>query len=147
MSDTEHMNPKNNTSKKISGFFLKLVEDFRKFIGDIWKIEYTFPVIVIVFGVLFIFLGPCLLGFKRDFTNELEEVTQEPLEPVNEEIDLINEPNTEKTYENTSLLNTPSSDFEILKNFQILDTNKFISVKEKINDYSNQPTFLPGQFN
>jgi hypothetical protein len=117
-----------------------------------------------------------------EFTDELEEVTLEQLEPVNEEIDLINEPNTEKTYENTpllntpntektyentpllntsllntpntektyentSLLNTPSNNFEILKNFQIQDTNKIISVKEKINDYSNQPKFSPGQFN
>ena len=147
MSDTELTIPKNNTYDKINNFFLKLFKDIRNFIGNILTIEYTIPVIVIVFGVLFMFLGPCLLGFKTKFTNELEEVTQEHLEPVNEEIDLINEPNTEKTYENTSLPNTSSSDFEILKNFQILDTNKIISVKEKINDYSNQPTFLPGQFN
>ena len=69
------------------------------------------------------------------------------MEPEKEENDLINEPNLEKTYENTSLSNTPPSKFEVLKNFNIFDTNKYISVKGKINDYSNQPTFSPGQFN
>ena len=123
---------------------------YEKFI-DLLKDEYSFPIyliiIVMLIGILVIFLTPCLLGSQLNFTNELEVVTQEPLEPENEENDLINEPNLEKTYENTSLSNTPPSNFEVLKNFNIFDTNKYISVKEKINDYSNQPTFSPGQFN
>ena len=169
--------------------------------------KYKSQIFIFVAFTIIIFLAPCLLRSRMEFTDELEEVTLEQLEPVNEEIDLINEPNTEKTYENTpvlntpntektyentqllntpntaktyentpvlktpntaktyentpllntpntektyentSLLNTPSNNFEILKNFQIQDTNKIISVKEKINDYSNQPKFSPGQFN
>ena len=85
-----------------------------------------FPIFILVIGIIFMFIGPCLLGSQLNFTNELEVVTQEPLEPEKE-------PNLEKTYENTSLSNTSSSKFEVLKNFNIFDTNKYISVKEKIN--------------
>ena len=97
------------------------------------------------------FLGPCLLnGFKTNFTNEMEQVTPEPEEPCHDGTDsnLINTPLcSEKTYQNTSLENTSPSDFEVLKNFDILETNNIVSVKEKIDDYTNQPTFLPGKFN
>ena len=109
--------------------------------------KYSIPTFLIIIGIVIIFLIPCLISSRREFVNELEEVTQAPLEPEKKKTDLIKEPNTEKTYENTSLPTTSSTDFEILKNFQILDTNKFISVKEKINDYSKQPTFSPGKFN
>ena len=54
---------------------------------------------------------------------------------------------SEKTYQNTSLENTSPSEFEVLKNFDILETNNIVSVKGKIDDYNNQPTFLPGKFN
>ena len=109
--------------------------------------KYSIPTFLIIIGIVIIFLIPCLISSRREFVNELEEVTQAPLEPEKKKTDLIKEPNREKTYENTSLPTTSSTDFEILKNFQILDTNKFISVKEKINDYSKQPTFSPGKFN
>ena len=129
----------------LNGLYKKLIDSLQK--------VYGIPVFLIVIGVLFVFLGPCLIGNRVNFTNELEETTQEPLEEVTQEPDkqifLINEPSiySEKTYENTSLEHTPSGDFEVLKNFDILETNNIVSVKEKINDYMNQPTFSPGQFN
>jgi|TARA_B110001452_G_C15033569_1_gene361100 hypothetical protein len=135
---------------KQNGNFQNISESFNNIyikIKDILLKNVKFPIFILVIGILFMFLGPCLLGPRLNFTNELEEVTQEPLEPENEEKDLIKEPKFEKTYENTTLSNTPSSEFEVLKNFKINETNNIISVKEKINDYSYQPTFSPGQFN
>ena len=114
--------------------------------------KYKSQISIFIVLVVIVFLTPCLISSRRDFTNELEEVTLEQeteevtLEQETEE-ELIKEPITEKTYENTSLLNTPSNDFEVLSNFNILDSNNIITVKEKINDYSEQPTFSPGQFN
>ena len=121
----------------LNGLYKKLIDSLQK--------VYEIPAFLIIISLLFVFLGPCVIGNRVNFTNELEETTQEP----EEQIFLINEPTiySEKTYENTSLEHTPSGDFEVLKNFDILETNDIVSVKEKINDYSNQPTFLPGKFN
>jgi len=139
MSDSKVLITKNNGYKILDNLYKKSIY--------LLKRKISIPTFLIIIGIVIIFLIPCLISSRKDFVNEIEEVTQAPLEPEKEKIDLIKEPNTEKTYENTSLPNTPSSDFEILKNFHILDTNKIISVKEKINDYSNQPTFSPGKFN
>ena len=121
----------------LNGLYKKLIDSLQK--------VYEIPAFLIIISLLFVFLGPCVIGNRVNFTNELEETTQEP----EEQIFLINEPTiySEKTYENTSLEHTPSGDFEVLKNFDILETNDIVSVKEKINDYMNQPTFSPGQFN
>jgi len=121
----------------LNGLYKKLIDSLQK--------VYEIPAFLIIISLLFVFLGPCVIGNRVNFTNELEETTQEP----EEQIFLINEPTiySEKTYENTSLEHTPSGDFEVLKNFDILETNNIVSVKEKINDYMNQPTFSPGQFN
>ena len=157
MSETEAaplMSPKNTENKtyeKIRNFFMNLYKGIIDFFGKLLEMEYTIPAIVIFIGVLFIFLGPCLLnGFKSNFTNEIEQVTQEPEEPCHDGTDsnLINTPLcSEKTYQNTSLENTAPSEFEVLKNFDILETNNIVSIKEKIDDYTNQPTFSPGKFN
>ena len=124
--------------------------------------DIRFPTFVLLIGVLFMFIGPCLLGSQLNFTNELDEVTPKTLESEEEvtpetleseeevtpeTLESEDKLNSEKTYENTSLSNMSPSDFEVLKNFNIQETNKFYSVKEKINDYSKQPTFSPGQFN
>ena len=124
--------------------------------------DIRFPTFVLLIGVLFMFIGPCLLGSQLNFTNELDEVTPKTLESEEEvtpetleseeevtpeTLESEDKLNSEKTYENTSLSNMSPSDFEVLKNFNIQETNKIYSVKEKINDYSKQPTFSPGQFN
>ena len=144
-------NKENDMFKKISDFLMQLFTNIVDFVRKLWEKKYTIPSIFLLFGVLFIFLGPCLLNnFKSDFTNEMEEVTQEPEEPCHDgtDSDLINTPLcSEKTYQNTSLETTSPSEFEVLKNFDIIETNNIVSIKEKINDYNNQPSFLPGKFN
>ena len=39
-----------------------------------------FPRFILLIGILFMFIGPCLLGSQSNFTNESKEVTQEHLE-------------------------------------------------------------------
>ena len=101
--------------------------------------------------LLLIIIGLLIYIYKKEcFTNEIEQVTLEPEEPCHDGTDsnLINTPLcSEKTYQNTSLENTAPSEFEVLKNFDILETNNIISVKERIDGYIDQPTFLPGKFN
>lgn len=156
MSDTEPLITDKNTGNKIFENFRNFLMNLYYGVRDFFKklsgnVEYTIPSVVIFIGVLFIFLGPCLLnGFKSNFTNEIEQVTQEPEEPCHDGTDsnLINTPLcSEKTYQNTSLENTSPSDFEVVKNFDILETNNILSVKERIDGYIDQPTFLPGKFN
>ena len=153
MSNTEKLLTKENSilqniKNMLNGLYKKLIVSLQQ--------KYNIPAFLIIIGVLFIFLGPCLIGSKVNFTNELEPVTQEPVEivtqePNNEVISgiLFNTPSIypEKTYESTSLEHTTPSDFEVLKNFDIVETNNIVSVNEKINDYSKQPTFSPGKFN
>ena len=62
-------------------------------------------------------------------------------------IDQLYKNNFDRIDELTSLENTAPSEFEVLKNFDILETNNIISVKERINNFIKQPTFLPGKFN
>ena len=84
----------------------------------------------------------------ENFTNKKD--TQESEEPCYNGTDsnLINTPLcSEQTYENTSLANSSPSNFEVLKNVNIKETNKIVTVKDGIDDYTNQPTFLPGKFN
>ena len=145
MSDTKTLIPKQtgilqNIKDILKGIYKQIIDSLQG--------TYQVPAFLIIISIFFIFLGPCLISYRENFTNELEQVTQEPLESE-EQILLISEPTiySEKTYENTSLDHTPPGDFEVLKNFDILETNNIVSVKEKINDYSNQPTFSPGQFN
>ena len=149
MSDTESMMPKNTGNdifQNISNLFKYVYDQLTNLLQQ----KYQVHVFMLVMGVIFIFLGPCLIGSRISFTNELEQVNEEPKEPCHDGTDssLINTPIcSEKTYENTTLENTSPSEFEVLKNFDILETNNIVSVKEKINDYSNQPTFPPGKFN
>jgi len=153
MSDTENLLIKKNNilqyiKNMLNGLYKKLI--------IILQSKYKIPLFLIIICAFFIFLGPCLISPKQNFTNEIEEVTQEPVEVVTKEPNhqvlsgiLFNTPSiySEKTYESTSLEHTSPSDFEVLKNFDIVETNNIVSVKEKINDYSTQPTFSPGKFN
>tara|TARA_B100001094_G_C17648107_1_gene538280 strand:- start:11 stop:463 length:453 start_codon:yes stop_codon:yes gene_type:complete len=113
--------------------------------------------IVVLLGILFVLVVSGLVGRwscaspekeVENFTNKKD--TQESEEPCYNGTDsnLINTPLcSEQTYENTSLANSSPSNFEVLKNVNIKETNKIVTVKDGIDDYTNQPTFLPGKFN
>ena len=153
MNETQPLVTNENTGNKIIEKITTFLENFKNRVINFFK-ELSEGIKnnpERFFVALFLILLFLMFYFRSEsFTNEIEQVTQEPEEPCHDGTDsnLINTPLcSEKTYQNTSLENTAPSEFEVLKNFDILETNNIVSVKEKIDGYIDQPTFLPGKFN
>tara|TARA_B100001094_G_scaffold223865_1_gene218068 strand:- start:13 stop:474 length:462 start_codon:yes stop_codon:yes gene_type:complete len=153
MNETQPLVTNENTGNKIIEKITTFLENFKNRVINFFK-ELSEGIKnnpERFFVALFLILLFLMFYFRSEsFTNEIEQVTQEPEEPCHDGTDsnLINTPLcSEKTYQNTSLENTAPSEFEVLKNFDILETNNIISVKERIDGYIDQPTFLPGKFN